>query len=164
MLPSRSSQTYGEPAVYFYDVGYHCDHWCPLTTFEQCDDAESLCGSDILNATFANHTVVDKLPVDTWVWNDTAIFGSAQNALYFLSDTSAPYFRTDYANLVGKFENITQKYGGFKAGLPSDNGWFNVPDAQYCPQGGDDDCSQLKKVGKFKYLAMLRERKLAKKL
>lgn len=96
------------------------------------------------------------------MWNDTAIFGSAQNALYFLSDTNSPYYRTDYATLGNMPEVTLQTYGGFKGGLPADNNWFNVPGADACPQG--DSCDQLKKLGKARYLHALRERKLAKKL
>jgi hypothetical protein len=113
------------------------------------------CDYDMLtNSTFANQTVIDGQLVDTWVWGDYSIIGQANNTLSFLHDTQMPFFRTDYASLVGHFENLTETYGGFKAGLPNNNNWYNVPNPGSCPQG--DSCDQLKTMGLWKYIAMLR--------
>ncbi len=39
-------KTYGsqpsDAAIYFYDVGFSCDHWCPLVLDEMCDEAEAM--------------------------------------------------------------------------------------------------------------------------
>jgi hypothetical protein len=109
-------------------------------------------------AVLVNQSVINGIPVDTWAWNESVpILGSAMNALCFERDTQLPYYRADLAILGGKPENITQIYGGFTPGLPADNKWTVVPDAQYCEEGAS--CDEFKKLGLFKYLHFLRQRK-----
>jgi hypothetical protein len=103
--------------------GYQCEYFCPLSTDDMCNEAESLCQYDLVhNATFANSTVMDGNPVDLYTWTDyLAGIAMAENALYAIHNVAVPYYRWQRLTPFGTYQgNITQMYGGFQAGLPTD--------------------------------------------
>jgi hypothetical protein len=110
---------------------------CPLDVTDMCNEAESFCQYDLLhNATYANSTTIDGVPVDLFAWDDYLVIEDmAQNALYMVHNAPVPVQRWQRLTPFGKYVgNITQSYGGFTAGLPTSDAWTKVIGADYCQQ------------------------------